>query len=57
MSGPPDMGIRIRDHSVRPQPTVVVKTASKLEFGHSGGVTERVDDAIAECGLEFCWLG
>jgi len=23
------MGIRIRDHSVRPQPTVVVKTASK----------------------------
>jgi hypothetical protein len=57
MSGPPDMGIRIMDHSVRPQPTVVVKTASKLEFGHSGGVTERVDDAIAECGLEFCWLG
>ncbi len=30
---------------------------SKLEFGHSGGMTERVDDAIAECGLEFCWLG
>ena len=30
MSGPPDMGIRIRDHSVRPQPTVVVKTASNV---------------------------
>jgi hypothetical protein len=26
----------------------------KLEFGHSGGVTERVDDAVAECRLEFC---
>ncbi len=29
---------------------------NKLEFGHSGGVTERVDDAVAERGLEFCWL-
>ena len=31
-------------------------THSKREFGHSGGVTERVDDAVAERGLEFCWL-
>src|SRR3712207_1686286 len=30
---------------------------SKLEFGQSGGVAERVDDAVAECGAEFCWLG
>jgi hypothetical protein len=26
----------------------------KLDFGRSRGVTERVDDTIAECGLEFC---
>src|ERR687885_1279631 len=27
-----------------------------LEFGHSGGVAERVGDAFAECRTEFCGL-
>jgi hypothetical protein len=31
--------------------------AYKLEFGHSRGVAERMDDAVTESGSEFCRLG
>ncbi len=31
--------------------------AAKLDFGHSGGMAERVDDAFAERWLDFRRLG
>ena len=29
----------------------------KLDFGHSGGITERVGDAFAQRRTEFCRVG
>src|SRR3954454_17829149 len=37
--------------------TVRFRTGSYLDFGRSGGVAERVGDAVAEGGAEFRHLG
>ncbi len=39
----------VRQHWIGPR--------TNLDFGHSRGVAERVDDAFAECRLDFRRLG
>jgi hypothetical protein len=47
---------RMLAHQMATAHHLAMTLAAKLEFGHSRGVAERVDDAVAESGSEFCRL-